>query len=53
MTKATAARNDDYFLSSSHLLLLIEHATNGLVDGSDVEVNKEIERFTVVCSRCR
>ena len=46
--------NGDYFViivSSSHPLLLTEHAANGL--GSAVEVNIENERFTIVCSRCR
>ena len=45
----------DYFViiaSSSHPLLLTEHAANGLVEGA-VEVNIDNERFTVVCSRCR
>ena len=42
--------NSDRFVfiaSSSHLLLLTEHAANGLVEG--VEVNIENERFSVVC----
>ena len=42
--------NSDCFViiaSSSHLLLMTEHAASGLVEG--VEVNIENERFTVVC----
>ena len=45
--------NGDYFVifaSSSHPLLLIEHASNGLIEA--IEVNIESERFTVGCSRC-
>ena len=48
--------NGGYFViiaSSSHPLLLTEHAVNGQVEASGVEVNIENGQFTFVCPRSR